>query len=136
MGNLSLSAITKGSEEIAISRVYLDNTVIHTNQMSNFIDRRGHSDRKFSFGSWKSCDGMIIYLGGNTNNRIPMIPLRVIGSITSHITSLESGTGIGQNGSVGQNSGDGTPPSNIRSFVLFDRRASDLYDRNALCHGK
>ena len=51
----------------------------------------------------------------NKNNVIFMNPSRTIGSITSQNTSPESGTVIGQN------SGDGIPPRNIRSFSLFDR---------------
>ena len=51
-----LSAINIGSEELAISRAHSDETLIHANQASASIDRRGHGDQNFSFGIRKSCE--------------------------------------------------------------------------------
>ena len=44
MEHVLLSAITIGSEELTISRAHSDIMLIHTNQASASIDRRGHSD--------------------------------------------------------------------------------------------
>ena len=74
MKHASFSAITIWSEEIAISRAHLDKTLIHTNQASASIDRRGHGDQDFSFGGWKSCDKIGIDFGRNTNKIIPVNP--------------------------------------------------------------
>ena len=63
MEHVWLLAITKGAEDIAISRVRLQETLIHTNQVSASIDRRGHSDREFSFGSQKICDKKVFIYG-------------------------------------------------------------------------
>ena len=50
MEHVLLSAITIGSEEPTISRAHLYNTLIHTNQVSAYIDIQGHSDQDFFFG--------------------------------------------------------------------------------------
>ena len=86
--NVSLSAITIRSEELVIIRAHLDDTLIHTNQVSASIDRQVHGDQEFSFGSWKSCDKMGINFGRKKNNVTSMKPSRTIGNISPHITSL------------------------------------------------
>ena len=53
MEHLSLLAITIRSEELAISRARSDNMLIHTNQASESIDRKGHGDKDFFFRSRK-----------------------------------------------------------------------------------
>ena len=83
-----------GSKEIAIRRSRLDNSLIYTNQSSASIDRRGHGDLEISFGCRKSCNEMSIDFRRNMNDGIHVNPLRTIGSIIPHITSLKSGTGI------------------------------------------
>ena len=74
MEHVSLLDITIGSEEIAVNRVRLDETLIHTNKASASIARRGHSDRDFYFGERKSGDKMSIEFGRNTNNGMPTNP--------------------------------------------------------------
>ena len=98
--------ITIGYEELAINRAHLDKIIIHTNQSRASINRQVKDDRDFSFSSRKSFDKMSIYFRRKSNNRIPMNPSRTIGSITLHITSLDSGTGIGWNSDGGRNSGE------------------------------
>ena len=73
--------------------------------------------------------------GQNTKNGMPMNPLRTIGSITAYITSLESGTGIGQNRGAKHNSSDGIPPRNIKSIGLFNIGTSDIYNIRLAWHG-
>ena len=63
------------------------------------------------------------------NNGMPMNPSITTRIITPHITSLESGTGIGQN------NGDGIPPRNKGRFRLFDRGTSNISNMSASCHG-
>ena len=92
MEHVSLSAIPKGSKELAISRARLDNTIIHTNQERYSIDRLGHDDREISFGSRKRCNKTSIDFRWNTNDGICMNLPITIGSISSHITRLKSGT--------------------------------------------
>ena len=70
-------------------------------------------------------------------NGIPMNPPRTIRRITPQITSLESGTGIGQNSNVGWNRSDRILPRNIGIFGVFgffDRGESDLFNRSASWH--
>ena len=126
-----MSSITIGSEELAISSARLDDTLIHTNQVCASIHRSVNGDWGFSFESWNSCYKMSINFGQNTNNGTRMNPSRTIGSISSQIISLESGTGIRQNIGVGSNSGDGIPPKNIKSFGLFERGTLDISNRGA-----
>ena len=83
----------------------------------------------------KSSEQTSIDFGQNTKNGIPTNSSRIINIILTHITSLESGTGIGRNSDVGRNGGNGIPPINIGSFGIFDRGASDFSDRSALWHG-
>ena len=123
MEHVSLLDITIRSEDLAISKACSDDTLIHTNQASASIDRWGHGDQYSYFRSCKSCNKTSIDFKRNTDNEIPMKPPRTIGIITSQITSLGSGTGIGRN------SGDVIPPRNIGSFSIFDRETSYLYDR-------
>ena len=94
--------------------------LINTNQVRAYIDRRGHGDKEFSFGSQKSCYGTSINFGQNTSNIILMNPLRTTGSIIPQTTSMESGTGIGRNRNVRHNRGEGIPPRNIGGFGFFD----------------
>ena len=60
-----------------------------------------------------------------------MNPSRIIGSIIPHITSLDSGTGIGFRNSIG----DGIPPRNIGIFVLSNIGASDFSNWSVLWNG-
>ena len=130
-----LSAITIGSKELAIIRARSDKTLIHTNQAIASIDRQGHGDQEFPFRTWNICDEMIIYFGRNTNNRITMNPSINIEKITPYITSLDSGTGIGNNSDVRRNIGDIIPLRNIGMFGIFYRGTSDLSDKSTLWHG-
>ena len=67
-----------------------------------------------------------------------MNPLKTIGGISQHITSLKSGTGtrFGRNSGFGWNSDDGIPPWKIGIFDLFDRGMSDFSDRTMTGHEK
>ena len=65
-----LSTIAIGSEEIAIIRAHLYNTLIHTNQASYSIDSLGHGDWDFYLRSWKIFNEMNIYFGQNRNDDI------------------------------------------------------------------
>ena len=60
MEHITLSVITVGYRELVIGRARLEETLIHTNQPSASIDRRGHSDWEISFGSHKSFNKMSI----------------------------------------------------------------------------
>ena len=135
MENVLLLAITIGSEDIYINRARLDKTLIHTNQASASIDIRGHSDQDFSFGERKSGYEMIIDFRRNMNNSMTMKLSRNIGSITSQITSRESGTGNGRNISVRRNSSYGTPPRNIGILGLFSIWTLDIPNRGVSWHG-
>ena len=85
MEHVSLSDITIGYKELAISRACLDNTLMHTNQASVSIDIWRHGDRGIFFGSQKSCNKIIIDLGPNTNDGIRVNPSRTIGSISHRL---------------------------------------------------
>ena len=65
------------------------------------------------------------------NDGIHVNTLRTIRSISPHITSLKSGTGIG----FCRNSGDGIPPRNIGSSGFFNRGTSYFSNRRTLWHG-
>ena len=107
--------ITVGSKELAIGKAHSNNTLIHTNQSSAFIDRWVHSDWGISFGIWKSCKKMIIDFRQNTNIGICVNPSIPIGSIIPQIASLKSGTEI----EFGCNIGDGIAPRKIIRLKLF-----------------
>ena len=134
MENVLLLDITIGSKELVISRARFDDTLVHTNQVSAYIDRRVHSDCNISFVSWKSCNEMSIDFGRNTNDGIRVNPPITIGSIIPQITSTKSGNERRRIG-FGQNIGDYIPPRNIRSFGLFDRVTSEFSDRSVSWHG-
>ena len=63
MKHVLLSDITIVPEEIAIGILCSDDTLINSNQANAFIDTREHGDWDISFGIWKSCDKMSIFLG-------------------------------------------------------------------------
>ena len=82
MEHVSLSAITIGSEELAISRAHPKKNIIHTNQSRDYIDRQGNGDQDFSFESRERCDKMSINFGRNTIIGMPNNPFINTRSIT------------------------------------------------------
>ena len=85
--HLSLSAITIGSKELAISSARLGkNRIVDYNQASFHIDIRGHVDQYFPFRSRKSGNKIIVDFGRNANEEIVMNPLRTIGIPLPYIT--------------------------------------------------
>ena len=74
MEHISLRTIVIGSEEPAMSRSYSDDKLIHTNQVSDSIDRHGHGKWDFSIGSWKNGKKMSINFGRNKNDGISVNP--------------------------------------------------------------
>ena len=130
MEHASLSAITIGSKDIATSIACSDHTLIHINQTSAFIDRRGYVDWYISFVIRNICNKISIDFGWNTNDGIGVKPLRTIRSIIPQITIMKSGTEMGRIG-FRQNNNDSIPPRNIERFRIFDRRVMDLFDRSA-----
>ena len=61
--------------------------IAEANQVSNSVDRRGHSDRYFPFGSRKSGNEMSVYFGRNANDKIGMNPLKSIWSPSLQVNS-------------------------------------------------
>ena len=105
MEHITFSVINLGSKYPAIVRAHSNNTIMHTNQASAFIDRQVHGDGEIYFGSQKSCKNISIDFGRNTNDSIYANLSITIGSISPQITIMKSCTGIG----FGRNSGDGIP---------------------------
>ena len=68
-----------------------DNTLVHTNQASAFIDIRRQSDQEFSFWSRKSFNEMIIYFGSNRNYGIIVNPSRTIRIKGPQVTNIIQG---------------------------------------------
>ena len=64
MEHILLSAITIVYEELAISIIRLEKTLIHTNQVRASIDRWGHVDQEFSFRSRKYVKKILLISGG------------------------------------------------------------------------
>ena len=109
MENVSLSAITIGSKYLAISGSRLEDTLIHTNQASASIDRRGQGDWEIYFRIQKSCNKINIDFRRNTNCGIGVNSPRTTGSIIPYISIMKSGNEMQKIG-FGRNSGDGIPP--------------------------
>ena len=107
---------------------------VHTNQVSTSIDIRGNGDWYISFGSQNNFNEMSIYFRWNMNDGIYVNQSRSIRSISLRINSLKSGTEMRKIG-FGMNSGDGTPPRNIKSFELFDRGTFDFFNSRASWNG-
>ena len=132
--HVSLLTITMESKDIAKIRASSDNTLIHTNQASASIDRRGHGDRDIYFGICKSFNKIRIDLGRISNDGIGVNAPRTFRIIRPQITSLNSGTETRRIG-FGRNSDGNIPPRNIGSVKLFDIGTSDFSDRSMVCHG-
>ena len=81
MDNLSLSAITIGSKEIAVGSARLGKNIIEgSSQASASVERRGHRDQDFPFGSRESGNKMGADFGRNADETLVMNPLRTIRS--------------------------------------------------------
>ena len=63
-----------------------DKLIVESNQVSAYIERRGHGDRKFPSGSRKSGNEMTVEFGRNADDKTGMNPLRTIGSTRPNIT--------------------------------------------------
>ena len=73
MEHLLFWELTIGSKDIYIVCVRLGNNIFaETKQLSTSIDREGHGDWDFPFGSWKSGNKMSVDFGKNTNDKIKM----------------------------------------------------------------
>ena len=110
-----LLTIAIGSEDLAISRDFWDETLIHTNQSISYIDIHGNGDWDLSLGSQNSCNKTSIDFGRNMNDGISVNPSITIGSIIPQVTRTKQGR-----------------------FNIFDsfRETLDISDRNASWHGE
>ena len=71
MEHLSLSEINTGLKDIEISSAHMGkNIIVHANEASTFIDRRGHGDWDFPFESWKSGNKMSVFFGRDMDDKI------------------------------------------------------------------
>ena len=73
MEHLSLLAATTGSKDLAIGSKLLGNKLkVEAKQDSNFIDRLGHGDGVFSFGSWNSGNKTSVDFGQNADEKLEL----------------------------------------------------------------
>ena len=79
MDHLSFPTATIGLKEIVIGSAKLSNElVVKSNQESAYIDRHGHSDGGFPFGSHKNGNKTSVDFGRTSDGRIGMNPSRTI----------------------------------------------------------
>ena len=87
MGHIYLSFITEGYKEFAVGGVRSDKTLIHSDQTSATIYRRGHVNKKISLGSLKTCTEIRrVRFGRNINYGNGVDPPRTIGIIIPQVT--------------------------------------------------
>ena len=68
MEHLSFPATPIGSKELAVGSMRLGNNIMtEANQSSASIDKKGHRDQDFPFGSRKSVNEMSVDLGWNAD---------------------------------------------------------------------
>ena len=71
MEHLSLSAVAIGSKYLEIGSARLGNKIIvEANQWVTFIEKRGHSDWDFLFGSQKNGNEMSVDFKWNADGKI------------------------------------------------------------------
>ena len=87
MKHLSFPAVTIGSKYLAIGSARLGKNLIkESNQLTTFIDIRGHGDRKSPFASRKSGNKTSVDFGWNMYEKIAMNPLRATGRPHPQVT--------------------------------------------------
>ena len=85
--HISLSATNIRPKELVIGSTRLgENIIAEANQPSDSIDRWGHSDWDFHFGSEKSGNKMSVDFRRNVDDKIGTNPSRTIGSPSQQIT--------------------------------------------------